>query len=395
MVAEPTLVEVAERECEDVVPLYYPMAKAAPQELTPEAFYNGMVAAWTGGNIGTISNKITKIFNSSDPDIDAVKILCMINNFVIDYAKTLYKVTVPKDWEKRLAAFDRQKLPAFFKYAKCKSDSQITARGNNVVDRIYTQMPMYKFRFNLAELGPFDYRLLMYNDAQKIGPKEKELIAVFREEALHIGANPCTNFWEEDFHWAYKFKLLRQKMAEFGDKRYVSDVLIKALYDETPTKRKAALWYCYGDVMYENLADALEYYDGLCLKCGKRFSKKHTNRKYCEECEPTGESITLRDAECVLCGSMFKTSYTLDSAICPACRMNLHGVEEMPTKRKPKKIAYKDGTSKPTFGEIVCLDCGAPIPVTKRGRPSVRCASCQRERNLARTRAWKKEHKKK
>lgn len=80
VVAEPTLVKVAERECKDVVPLYYPMAKAAPQELGPEAFYNGMVAAWTGGNIGAISNKITKIWSTDDPDVDAVKILCMINN---------------------------------------------------------------------------------------------------------------------------------------------------------------------------------------------------------------------------------------------------------------------------------------------------------------------------
>lgn len=83
MVAEPTLVAVAERECRDVVPLYYPMAKAAPQQLDPEAFYHGMVAAWTGGNIGTISNKITKVWNSEAPDVEAVKILCFLNNFVI------------------------------------------------------------------------------------------------------------------------------------------------------------------------------------------------------------------------------------------------------------------------------------------------------------------------
>lgn len=83
VVAESTLVKVAERECEDVVPLYYPMAKAAPQELEPEAFYHGMVAAWTGGNIGSISNKITKMWAMSEPDVDAVKISCMLNNFVI------------------------------------------------------------------------------------------------------------------------------------------------------------------------------------------------------------------------------------------------------------------------------------------------------------------------
>lgn len=392
VVAEPTLVKVAERECKNVAPLYYPMAKAAPQELKPEAFYNGMVAAWTGGNIGTISNKITKIWNSPAPDVDAVKILCFLNNFVIDYAKTLYLPRTPKEWQERLAKLDRDKLPAFFKYAKGKSDSQITERGSGAVDRIFRQMPMYKFRFNLSEVGAFDYHLLMYNEVQQIGEKERELVDFFKYESLHIGANTCTKFWEEDFHWAYKFKALRKKMEAFGTRQYVVDVLVKALYDEKPTKRKAALWYCYGDVMYENLADALEYYDGICLKCGKRFSKKHTNRKYCPDCEPDGEGIALREAQCVQCGCTFKTRHTLDSAVCAACRMDIGEVTIRPQRRTAKKPSYKprqieEAREKPQ--EMFCLDCGVPIPVVKRGRPSVRCASCQQKRNREMTKRWK------
>ena len=56
--AEPTIIEVAERECSDVCPLYYPMAKAAAEQITPDALHAGMVAAWSGGNIGEISNQI-------------------------------------------------------------------------------------------------------------------------------------------------------------------------------------------------------------------------------------------------------------------------------------------------------------------------------------------------
>ena len=84
VVADSTLIKVAERECSDVVPLYYPMAKAGAVQITPLSLYDGMVAAWTGGNIGEISNQITKIWNSDYPDKDAVKILCMLNNFTID-----------------------------------------------------------------------------------------------------------------------------------------------------------------------------------------------------------------------------------------------------------------------------------------------------------------------
>lgn len=81
---DPTIIAAAERNCADVVPLYYPMAKAGAVQITPEAKYNGMVAAWTGGNIGEISNAITKIWSNPEPDVDAVKILVMENNFVID-----------------------------------------------------------------------------------------------------------------------------------------------------------------------------------------------------------------------------------------------------------------------------------------------------------------------
>lgn len=82
--ADKTIIAAAERNCADVVPLYYEMAKASAVQVTPESKYDGMVAAWVGGNIGSISNQITRIWASENPDIDAVKILVMLNNFVID-----------------------------------------------------------------------------------------------------------------------------------------------------------------------------------------------------------------------------------------------------------------------------------------------------------------------
>ena len=45
-----------------------------------------LLAAYTGGNIGIISNNISKVWNSgkiTQKEIDAVKLLCMENNFVI------------------------------------------------------------------------------------------------------------------------------------------------------------------------------------------------------------------------------------------------------------------------------------------------------------------------
>ena len=85
----------------DIVPLYYEMKKAKPSEITNENLYDGLIRAFTGGNIGMFSNHISKIWNDNvfisgtiherQNAIDHIKRLVCQNNMVIDYAKTLYK----------------------------------------------------------------------------------------------------------------------------------------------------------------------------------------------------------------------------------------------------------------------------------------------------------------
>lgn len=83
VIQDKTLVEVAKREMKDIVPLYYEMAKAQDELITSENMYNALTSAYKA-NIGIISNNISKIWNSPNPDIKAVKWLTMYNNFVID-----------------------------------------------------------------------------------------------------------------------------------------------------------------------------------------------------------------------------------------------------------------------------------------------------------------------
>lgn len=58
MCADELLVSIAERNMQGIVPLYYEMAKAGAVIITPEEIFMGLRAAWTGGNIGNISNQI-------------------------------------------------------------------------------------------------------------------------------------------------------------------------------------------------------------------------------------------------------------------------------------------------------------------------------------------------
>lgn len=81
------IINAVKRLNSDMVPLYYYMAKAGAVEVTPDNIYDGLIAAYTGGNIGEISNAITKIWNSGEIDeekIKTVKWLCLQNNFTID-----------------------------------------------------------------------------------------------------------------------------------------------------------------------------------------------------------------------------------------------------------------------------------------------------------------------
>ena len=135
VVADKDFVRIAERNMNGIVPLYYNMRKAEPTQLNNKNIYAGLNAAFTGGNIGIYSNNISKIWNDdifisgTDSEkseaIDCVKRLCCQNNFVIDYAKTLYKAEFPHEINEKIAQYTNCKLPAFFEYAKDKDKSQV------------------------------------------------------------------------------------------------------------------------------------------------------------------------------------------------------------------------------------------------------------------------------
>ena len=93
-VADKTFVQVAERNMKNIVPLYYEMKKAMPHIINNDVIYEGLILAFTGGNIGIYSNNISKIWNSetflsgTDEEkqnaLNYIKCLTAQNNWVID-----------------------------------------------------------------------------------------------------------------------------------------------------------------------------------------------------------------------------------------------------------------------------------------------------------------------
>lgn len=151
---------------QNIVPLYYEMKKAKGGELSNQALYDGMTKAYTTGNIGPISNNITKIWNNGhvgQQEVDVVRWLCMENNFVIDAAKTLYIPTRPKEIDKIIKSYTKANVPHFFQFAKDKLPHQVEQANESAMNRLSLSIPDRNIRY-CKTIGRFDYRMLMKQD---------------------------------------------------------------------------------------------------------------------------------------------------------------------------------------------------------------------------------------
>ncbi|MFE6079517.1 hypothetical protein ACFVQB_34445, partial [Paenibacillus sp. NPDC057886] len=83
IISDELIVNIAKRNMENIVPLYYEMSVAQKQEINSKNIYEALTLAY-GINIGEYSNNITKIWNSDNINMDVIKWLCMENNFTID-----------------------------------------------------------------------------------------------------------------------------------------------------------------------------------------------------------------------------------------------------------------------------------------------------------------------
>lgn len=283
-----TLLEVAERNMEGVVPLFYNMRKAEPELINNKSIYGGLKAAYTGGNIGVVSNNITKIWNSENINLDAVKLLCMENNFVIDYAKTLYKPERPKDKSKMITDYTKLKVPHFFTYAKDKEKTQVEPINGSAVNKLNKIIPNPNISFKAANLGRFDYKKLMKNSKTEL---DEIIIKKYAELDLKKHFMTTKKHDEEINNITYLYQKIKTEMLETNsDEHYVTDVLVKYLYKEKKSSFKTTLWECFGDVIVENLKEnitkALDEGYTMCEICGERIEMASPNSKvkYCKEC---------------------------------------------------------------------------------------------------------------
>ena len=325
VVADKTIIKVAERNMEGIVPLYYNMKKAEPVQLSNVTIYDGLNAAFTGSNIGQYSNNISKIWNSevfisgTDEEkqqaVDVIKLLCMENNFVIDRAKTLYMPERPPFVKELVTKFTKANVPHFFKFAKDKDEWQVSELNNSFVNKLNNAIPNPRINCRKLGLETIDYTLLMNNPdieckveftdkGKLIKEKTDPLIVKYYElnkkygYAINNAKRVDKSFSYEilknsklrqDLRYKKIYLDIKEELAMFGYSDIeIADILVKFLYGIKESKHKMVLWLCYGDYIYKNLSNKIKLQTKTmqCVDCGEwiYIPIKDNKRCRCDEC---------------------------------------------------------------------------------------------------------------
>lgn len=290
VVADKNFVAIAERNMKGIVPLYYNMRKAEPTELNNKNIYNGLNAAFVGGNIGIYSNNISKIWNNEvfitgteeeqNEAIDCVKQLCCQNNFVIDYAKTLYKPEFPHEVGKRITKYTGSKLPAFFEFAKDKEQDQVLERNESFVNKIYGKIKDKAINTRSLKLGDIDYTKMM-SDYNIICPNNVSDLYVELNQKYRYMINMKDENADNLRHVANSIRE-QFRLLEYSDKQ-ISDMLVEYLYNRKK-RYKQLLWFCYGSYIVDNLKNNISVKQTKfiqCVDCGEWFEIDMTNNRTC------------------------------------------------------------------------------------------------------------------
>ena len=291
IVQDENIINVAKRNQNGIVPLYYNMHKAEKEAVTPESRYKGLSVAFTGGNIGVISNNISKIKNSSeiltpenhDEAMNCLKWNCLINNETIDLAKTLYKSNPPKKVTDILKKYSNRKLPHFFIYAKDKTEDQVEPLTDCIVDKIFKLYPRNRFKMTFTDKRRFDYKILMNDPDITIDADVLNMYSstVSDIKLKHNSDNKNNNIIVND---------IICRMSSF-DYTYIEicDMLIKDMFKEHTVfkndRRKEFLFQTYGDIIYDNIVKNKVKYGYVCRDCGIAIEKKNKNQCRCKKCQ--------------------------------------------------------------------------------------------------------------
>ena len=285
VLAQKKIIEIAKRCTKDVYPLYYEMKKANAEEITPHSLYKGLELAFTGGRIGGISNDITKIWNSgeiTEEGKNTVKWLCMETNFTIDYAKTLFKPTRPREVDQIIKKYAKPKTPFFFQYAKDKRIDQVEPITDNTINKIVKEINPNRQMFRgIKNLEKIDYKVLLKSNTEYDNQEVNKCFQKWNKKyGLNISFDEDNS--EQNNMRAVISTIKKELEAIESDEDKIITSLVRYFYKKPSSKKKRLLWYTYGERLYENLMNNVGIRT-ICHKCGAVVNEKLVRGK-CVKC---------------------------------------------------------------------------------------------------------------
>lgn len=285
-----------------MIPNYYDMAKANPEMISSDTLFNGILSAYHHGNIGSPSNEITKIFGKLSPSskkesvieaMDVVALRCADVNFVIDYAKTLWKPELTKMTKELYKKYGSKKVPHFFKYAKGKNNYQVEKSTDCNIDRLDYLVPDNRIHFKDLP-AKYEYKKLITQDvdlkevdAQKVIELYEFVVENYSNRKASNATSSCNDENKKD---ALQHRFNNRKLKKvFGntvkrDYTYIANVLVKYLRNSI---NKDLLWEVFGEEIYNNICSNVPSNSKFCSVCGMRFEyevqpgKPHRMCKLC------------------------------------------------------------------------------------------------------------------
>lgn len=276
-------------------PLHYEMGKAYEEIVEPENLFNSLIAAYSkNSSIGVTANQISKIWNSKNPDIDIIRLLCFQGNAELDYAKTKWLPERPRDIDIKIKVATSSKLAHFFKYAKDKDASQIEhyKKGTKTKDKFPVDMLediITKNNITFAKLDyEFNYKLLMRDRYIKV---DQAVIDVFEK----VNKTKVTNLKKQKDNIkdnrnkgkrinAYD-EIVIKLLEVNGNKNQVADMLVKHLYSND-IEAKDSLWKSplLSEILLKNLDKNL-YGIVRCEDCKEIIQEPKRKQLRCEPCK--------------------------------------------------------------------------------------------------------------
>lgn len=339
VVADDNFVKIAERNMKGIVPLLYDLKKAEASEITVDSKFKGLTSAFKA-NIGTISNNITKVWNSGkvgEQELDIIKWLCAMNNAEIDYAKTLWRPIIPKDKKDIMKDYVGQDVPYFFMWAKDKKKDNVAkmVEGTTMYN-IYKGIKDVRLTFScFKNLDKINHESMMNDTSIELDEKVVEL---YDKLCLSYNSKFSNLSNKDNDNIKTYIKLVKDKFSELNENESeVADILTIYLYRDRidKIKGKQIYWYVYGEYIVDNLKKNIDSDTIVCEHCGKRDLETKIINGKCEDCREEIKNSGMKKIICVDCGDEFEVVSKGSRRIrCDGCYERYRRYKKTETMRK-------------------------------------------------------------